>query len=122
MLDDYEEGTWTPVITGLTLTTADGTYTKIGSIVTAHFSIDSDSTTSTSAVFISGLPFNREGSSANRGAGVVHYSATAPASQLLFALGGSSEVQFRQISNGDTLSITEVSGELFWCTLVYQAA
>jgi hypothetical protein len=29
-LDDYEEGTWTPVINGTTMTTGSGWYTKIG--------------------------------------------------------------------------------------------
>ena len=32
-LDDYEEGTFTPAITGLTLSTALGHYTKIGNVV-----------------------------------------------------------------------------------------
>ena len=32
-LDDYEEGTFTPAITGLSLTTALGHYTKIGNVV-----------------------------------------------------------------------------------------
>ncbi len=41
-LDDYEEGTWTPSFnhgTGITYTTQVGTYTKIGSLVTATFDI-----------------------------------------------------------------------------------
>jgi len=42
-LDDYEEGTWTPVFggsggtSGQTYTTQTGRYTKIGKLVTASF-------------------------------------------------------------------------------------
>jgi hypothetical protein len=35
-LDDYEEGTWTPVVGGVTLTGA-GRYTKIGRLVSVSF-------------------------------------------------------------------------------------
>jgi hypothetical protein len=36
LLDDYEEGTWTPAITGATgVTNLEGSYTKVGNIVTA---------------------------------------------------------------------------------------
>ena len=42
-LDDYEEGTWTPVVTSttgtLTSTTSTGSYTKIGKVVTVNFRI-----------------------------------------------------------------------------------
>ncbi len=66
-LDDYEEGTWTPVIadastggnTG-TATTAVGSYTKVGRQVTVNVRIDDlDTTGMTGAnnLFIRGLPF-----------------------------------------------------------------
>jgi hypothetical protein len=63
-LDDYEEGTFTPTIkfgtssTGITYTSQDGTYTKIGRVV--HFIIRLVTTslgTATGNMFLAGLPF-----------------------------------------------------------------
>lgn len=61
-LDDYEEGTWTPVIgSGITSPTYSlqiGTYTKIGNNVTITGNIETTGgTLNTSHVNISGLPF-----------------------------------------------------------------
>ena len=68
-LDDYEEGTWTPVVsdapTGGNLATldsggTDGVYTKIGNIVYWRFTVQLTSKASMTAgneVFIQGFPF-----------------------------------------------------------------
>ena len=64
-LDDYEEGTWTPVYTGLTgsigataYTQQAGTYTKIGRQVTATMRVTLSSKGSwTGTVVFTGLPF-----------------------------------------------------------------
>lgn len=58
-LDDYEEGTWTPVVGGsATYTTQSGVYTKIGRLVhvICNFQINAIGTGSTT--IISGLPFS----------------------------------------------------------------
>jgi hypothetical protein len=65
-LDDYEEGTWTPIDgsgAGLTFTQA-GTarYTKVGRIVFVNLYIIFPSTGSTASVNIGGLPFTAVGS------------------------------------------------------------
>jgi hypothetical protein len=63
LLDDYEEGTWTPVIRGGTTigtgTYGDqqGVYTKVGNLVTASFWINWSAHTGTGDFFIYGLPF-----------------------------------------------------------------
>jgi hypothetical protein len=76
LLNDYEEGTWTPVVTAVagTLTSVTGqtgTYTKIGRMVTAtgFFTITTNGTGS-SAVALAGLPF-ANGGLANIGVGRV---------------------------------------------------
>jgi len=66
-LDDYEEGTWTPVISDATsggntatTTSSDGFYTKVGRLVTVSLSlvnINTTGMTGTNAVHIQGLPF-----------------------------------------------------------------
>lgn len=67
-LDDYEEGSWTPVIggtggtSGQTYLVQTGRYTKIGKIVAVMFeSALSNKGTITGNVQISGLPFTAEG-------------------------------------------------------------
>ena len=58
LLDDYEEGTWTPSYTGWTINpiTDLGTYIKIGNQVTLSL-IAHNGTSSGTAVSIGGLPF-----------------------------------------------------------------
>lgn len=66
-LDDYEEGTWTPVLTfstpgdvSVTYSTQQGAYTKIGRMVTVQFNVITSAFTHTTAagsVLITGLPF-----------------------------------------------------------------
>ena len=59
-LDDYEEGTWTPALAGVTMSTADGRYVKIGNMVHVYGRIVQLSGTSTSNI-ITGLPFATSG-------------------------------------------------------------
>ena len=62
-LDDYEEGTFTPVIIGTstagtgTYTTQQGRYTKIGNQVTVHIFLDWSAHTGTGNLKLAGLPF-----------------------------------------------------------------
>lgn len=59
-LDDYEEGTWTPVDgsgASLSFTVLDARYTKIGRMVECFAQITYPSTANTSSAAISGLPF-----------------------------------------------------------------
>jgi hypothetical protein len=65
LLDDYEEGTWTPSITGSTsnsgqaYTLQEGRYTKIGRLVNVQFHIkfSTEGTFSGALLALSGLPF-----------------------------------------------------------------
>ena len=67
LLDDYEEGTWTPVLNNFTSTntpTVNGIYTKVGRLVTVIFEayeLAIGDITTTSSSFISGLPFSISG-------------------------------------------------------------
>lgn len=82
-LDDYEEGTWTPVLTFATVgnlsvsyTIQQGWYEKWGRVCIAHFAIQTSAFTFTTAsgnVQITGLPFTAAspvGSNAQRSGGV----------------------------------------------------
>lgn len=70
LLADYEEGTWTPAITGLSSGTINykaqnGTYTKIGRLVTVQFWIrlDTPSSPVSSGLLLSGLPYTSDSAS-----------------------------------------------------------
>jgi len=78
-LDDYEEGTWTPVWTSSTSTVVvhSAVYTKVGNLVTVHAYISNISpATNTSSQNITGLPFTCS-SSSHYGTGNIVYSGSA---------------------------------------------
>jgi hypothetical protein len=82
-LDDYEEGSWTPAVTGLTASNATGTYTKIGRLVTVGVEIGTFNTTRTSAdIAINNLPFTSFSTSAN-----LFYTSKIEYSNFTFAAG-----------------------------------
>jgi hypothetical protein len=57
-LDDYEEGTWTPALTGATFsTTSSGTYVKVGQVVTVWGYMSFSYSSPTSSFYINNLPF-----------------------------------------------------------------
>jgi len=57
-LDDYEEGTWTPTITGVsTYTAQNAVYTKIGKFVTVYGEIEATDPGGLAAFDIASLPF-----------------------------------------------------------------
>ena len=78
LLDDYEEGTWTPsltfngVTTGITYTTQEGYYTKIGNIVNIQWHIIlSNKGSATGNAVLSGNPFSAFISGGANNAGTV---------------------------------------------------
>jgi len=69
LLDDYEEGTWTPAYTGttggvVTYGTQTGSYTKVGNLVTVIGELRAKRNTLSGNVEITGLPFTESGSGA----------------------------------------------------------
>lgn len=74
VLDDYEEGTWTPVLTfggasvGITYSAQLGTYTKVGNRVMVDIRLALTSKgSSTGAIAITGLPFTADNTTATYG-------------------------------------------------------
>ena len=64
-LDDYEEGVFTPSDANVTLSAKGGRYTKIGNIVHYVIRAHYPSSSSGSAIQLSGLPYTSTGSSTN---------------------------------------------------------
>jgi hypothetical protein len=111
-LDDYEEGTWTPVMVGST-TAGTGTYdqqvgkyTKIGNVVRVNFSIQWTAHTGTGATVITGLPF-ASGAGVQTPFSVFTYGVTMTAGNVPnggILSTGTSQWLFWQIPTGGGLS------------------
>jgi len=108
LLDDYEEGTWTPSFTGLTgasYSNQDGVYTKVGNLIycECRVKLTNTGTASGGALQISGFPYNSSSSLVSRlGAYSINYititgqdEGTLEASYL-----GSSTAVFNILENG----------------------
>ena len=57
ILDDYEEGSWTPASSSISFSSATGRYVKIGAQVTCWFQINFPSTSNSSDARVTGIPF-----------------------------------------------------------------
>jgi hypothetical protein len=117
LLNDYEEGTFTPTIssgaTAVTFSTQDGKYTKVGRLVTIFIRITTTVATRNGSQFIiSGLPF----SVVTDGAGVIAYNnsgfiSTAGGNKPNLLLGGSA-IEF-YTSSGGSFAGTAIAADVF---------
>lgn len=124
LLDDYEEGTWTPTDAsgaGLTFATAAGWYTKVGRLVVATFRVIYPATANASASTIGGLPFasGSGGAQQHQGSGIRYTD-----SGVVFSLangGGSTEfVPFTYA--GAAIPNATFSSKIIDGMVVYQTA
>jgi len=128
LLDDYEEGTWTPVLSdaasggNLATGTFDGIYTKVGNKVTVWLSasnINTSGMTGTSDLYIQDLPF-ASGSGASKSTGAVRSDSITFANYLVSIVSSSASTMliYNIGSNvADTplnvQDITSGSGDIF---------
>jgi hypothetical protein len=126
VLDDYEEGTWTPTDgsgAGLTFSNTSGNcfYTKIGRTVIATFRITYPSTANASTVLISGLPFTVLASTNNVQAGFFSQHNFTPG-LMIQAVQSSTNMLFIETDASTAFVPTnaDVSGKNFHGTVVYQ--
>ena len=106
-LDDYEEGTWTPLAKGTSTNptvapTLNGIYTKIGNQVNIYLKFDAVSFAGASGgVYFDGLPFSGNGTSVHGIGSVMHYNVcTHGAGPILYVSGSS--VYLYHNSSGST--------------------
>ena len=118
-LDDYEEGTWTPNQgAGLTVVgtfSSEGTYIKIGRVVTLRFSLmatTSVSLPSTNSIISSNLPFTPEGANSNaRSSGIVVNQL-----QSAYCMGTVVGTNTNMYNNGIIAAASD-----FRCSITYQS-
>ena len=120
LLDDYEEGSWTPACPNITVSGSEGKYTKVGRLVTVQGFVTLPSTSNSNDIEISGLPFTINNSESGRGGAYITYT-TAGASFLvngdgLFFLGQKNDTKFfASAADGNTSQdYNEVSAKQFY--------
>ena len=101
-LDDYEEGTWTPVVSQGTVAVYGANYTKIGNKVhlTARLNTFSNRT-SGDRITITGLPYS---TTKNAAAGTM-FARYANKEAFCVYVNSSSEISFYQITNSDFVTL-----------------
>jgi hypothetical protein len=115
-LDDYEEGTWTPVVTftggngDLTTAVATGVYTKIGRMVQIAFAVEFTETTALTNLTITGVPFTSGGAVASTAVGcwVDNMTALVGSPVILLAAGGTT-ISLQTTGTGGAALITNVN-------------
>jgi hypothetical protein len=112
LLNDYEEGTWTPIIGGATSESGQsysgqtGNYTKIGRVVTVNFRVVlSDKGTITGNVSVKGLPFAVQ-NSVNYAAGTTYWGAFTTSWNYIFLEAVANQTY--ATLNGTKTAVTEV--------------
>jgi len=132
LLDDYEEGTWTPawVATTSTVTVNRAVYTKIGNLVTVHAYISNISpATSGDPQYITGLPYTAI-ANAHYGAGHIVYSTDADVEGIgMLVQTDSTQMYFHYIDGSSGNAVTRAnwnsiksSGLALIFTATYRAA
>ena len=109
-LDDYEEGTWTPTLTGTSTALANiahASYVKVGRTVTAHAYLIFASDTDTSAVKIT-MPFNSHNVLNGWQAGVIGFN-TAFTGDHVIIQPNSNVLEIRRGSGGNQRLYSEYS-------------
>jgi hypothetical protein len=136
-LDDYEEGTWTPVIADAasggntaTLSSATGNYTKIGNLVRVQGRIQMSSKgsmTSGNNVHVRGLPFVSANNNTNRSVGSM-LAENCTFSGFLVSAGNANESHliFQQTASNTasiSLTVANITDSFFVIfDIVYQTA
>jgi hypothetical protein len=127
LLADYEEGTWTPTITGLTLGNASGVafdYVKVGDIVTVTLGFVWGSTTSSSGTWEFSVPF----AASTGGGGSAYLLDSGTAEYMVNA--GIATVSFGGVRVGtdttgfvsNTTPFTWAVNDRFSCAVTYRSA
>jgi hypothetical protein len=120
-LDDYEEGTWTPTAWGGgNITTATGTYVKIGGMVYVSAYMAFGTTANSDAAGFQNLPFTVFNSDGARGCSTVGYSNYGASFWAMVSTGGSRVIFYAL--GGTTFVNSDFSNKDVYFGAVYRVA
>lgn len=120
LLDDYEEGTWTPTDgsgAGLTFTVTNAVYTKIGRQVICTLQMSYPATASGANANISGLPFV----STNPIMGNIAATTAVIVMRGIYGSSGASNFNFDKNNATAVATNADLSGALIYLTILYTA-
>ena len=126
LLDDYEEGTWTPTLNegnnAVSLTYAQARYVKIGAMVYAFWRVDLATTSASGHLIMSGLPFNNTSTQPATGGTAKDYQNYDIENGPIFHLpNGQSNLQFYK-NEGNNFAASNGSGKSFRGCTIYSVA
>jgi len=118
-LDDYEEGTWTPVVVGTsttgtgTYTVQSGSYTKVGRLVTVICDLTWSAHTGTGNIQVSGLPFVNSATACVGSVFASNMNFGTLASQLtVFVANSDNLISFRGMINNASRADTPIDSSV----------
>lgn len=123
VLDDYEEGTWTPTDASgasLSLAVAEGHYVKIGQFVHAYGAVQFPVTVNGAAVVLGGLPFTVLDTTANDASMTVGYT-NAAAPMMGFAPNNTTTIQLYVQSTAAAAINSQFSNATLKFSVAYRA-
>jgi hypothetical protein len=110
LLDDYEEGTWTPSLVNAgtpTYTTQIGRYTKIGQIVICTFYLNYSSASPGASTRIEGLPFaSADNATTRQGFGSSTAATNRAVEGMWTTSSGTTRIQFIRAESASSLEMT----------------
>ena len=130
LLDDYEEGTWTPTwssgFTSISYGLQRASYTKVGNVVSVQADIKFTGTSAGAALYLSGLPFT-SGSTGNgfaAGSGTISYTTISTyannANPTLYVQQGNTYIYFYTTAGATVSSNSNASNDWLQFTAIYQ--
>ena len=126
LLDDYEEGVWTPVdSSGASLsfsnTSGNCHYTKTGRTVVASFRFTYPSTSNGTATKIGGLPFNCLSTTVNVSGAIITETSDSSSATIITDMNAATMIILHCNSGVDHRTNAEVSGKDYRGVVVYQS-
>ena len=122
LLDDYEEGTWTPTSAIGTIAAGTCSYTKIGRLVTATFALTFPTSSTGGAQYLSGLPFTSINIDATGGVAWGYQTFSTDDGPVVSVDKQATVVKFYTENGSTSLTDTQLSGKSFRGVITYTAA
>ncbi len=115
-LDDYEEGTWTPIDSSgasLTFASGDGTYTRVGRMYNAGFSLQYPTTASGADAKVGGLPY-AVGSAVGSRVGFMIVNNAATTQIAPFPVASTTTFNWLAITTGSVLTNVQITAAVLY--------